>query len=211
MEAILDILKDPDIEIKAAEETHAPLKRKLSQSSKDQQLLSADSERTTKWKTLPRRRSSAKPSYIVQSKPIKMDNSKPAYNPSGPFQFLPNPNSRLVDRRGSLPVNTFGGKLCGSNNSSQLLSRPLNGAQSPHSNPLSSKGRPTTPLSFYNASNPSSRSSSPSHVLPSYSSCRAALTPSSGKISHWKSCEDLDNWTNFFSTAMKILFKIAIF
>ena len=197
MEAILDILQNPecDVKIESVEDTHTDLKRKLSQ-PKDEQALTAkpkNLERTTEWKTLPRRRSSAKPSYIVQSKPIKMDNTKPSYNPTGPFQFLPNPSSRLVDRRGSLPVNAVGGKLCGSSSTSQLVSRPLNSSQSSHNSTSASLERSITPLSFYNTSNPSSRSNSPSHCSPSFLSCRAVVSPSPSKISHWKSCEDLDN------------------
>ena len=196
MEAILDILKNPECEVKieSVEDMHSDLKRKLSE-PKDEDALTAkpkNLERTTDWKTLPRRRSSAKPSYIVQSKPIKMDNTTPSYNPTGPFQFLPNPNSRLVDRRGSLPGNIVGGKLSGSNSTSQLLSRPLNGSQPSHNSTSASMERSTTPLSFYNTSNPSSRSNSPSHCSPSYL-CRAVVSPSPTKISHWKSCEDLDN------------------
>ena len=189
MEAILDILQNPecDIKLQTVEHTKADLTRKLSQ-PKDEHALSPkpkNLERTTEWKTLPRRRSSAKPSYIVQSKPIKMDTTKPSYNPAGPFQFLPNPNSRLTDRRGSLPLNTFGGsKLCGSSSTSQVTSRPLDGSRSSHNTALSSLERSTTPLSFYNASSPTSRSNSPLHCSPS---------PSSSKISQWKSCEDLDN------------------
>ena len=189
MEAILDILQNPDCDIKiqTVEHTKADLKRKLSQ-PKDEHALNPkpkNLERTTEWKTLPRRRSSAKPSYIVQSKPIKKDNTKPSYNPAGPFQFLPNPNSRLTDRRGSLPLNTIGdSKLCGSSSTSQVVSRPLNGSRSSHNTTLSSLERSTTPLSFYNASSPASRSNSPLHCSPS---------PSSSKISQWKSCEDLDN------------------
>ena len=197
MEAILDILQNPECEIKieSVEDTHSDLKRKLSQ-PKDEQALDAkpkNLERTTEWKTLPRRRSSAKPSYIVQSKPIQMDNTKPSYNPTGPFKFLPNPNSRLVDRRGSLPVNAVGGNLSGSSSTSQLVSRPLNGSRSSHNSTSASMERSTTPLSFYNTSNPSSRSNSPSHCSPSFLSCRTIVSPSPSKISHWKSCEDLDN------------------
>ena len=196
MDAILDILQNPDCEVKieSVEDTHSDLKRKLSE-PKDEQALTAkpkNLERTTDWKTLPRRRSSAKPSYIVQSKPIKMDNTKPSYNATGPFQFLPNPNSRLVDRRGSLPLNAVSGKLGASSSTSQLVSRPLNGSRSSHNSTSASLERSTTPLSFYNTSNPSSRSNSPSHYSPSYS-CRAVVSPSPSKISHWKSCEDLDN------------------
>lgn len=196
MEAIFDILHDPACEIKIEETTsaHSKLTRKLSQSKDDESLSDRlkNSERNTEWKTLPRRRSSAKPSYIIQSKPIKMEKTKPAYNPTGPFQFLPNPNnSRLIDRRGSLPVNAIGGKVCGSSSTTQLPSRPLNGSQSPHHITMD---RSTTPLSFYNnTSSPSSRSNSPLHCSPSHSSCRAALSPSPAKISHWKSCEELDN------------------
>ena len=188
MEAILDILQNPECEIKLeTENTHSHLTRKLSQPKDDQMLKPKISERTTEWKTLPRRHST-KPSYIVQSKPIKMDSAKPSYNPSGPFQFLPNPNSRLVDRRGSLPLNAIGSKIHGSSSATQPSSRPLNSSQ------LSStpKERSMTPLSFYTAS-PSSRSNSPSHYSPSYLSSTVALSPSSSKITHWKSCEELDN------------------
>ena len=187
MEAILDILQNPECEIKIeSEDTHHRLTRKLSQPKDEQTLKPKNSERTTEWKTLPRRHST-KPSYIVQSKPIKMDNAKPSYNPTGPFQFLPNPNSRLVDRRGSLPINAVGGKTYGSSSATQLPSSPLGGSQS-SSIP---KERSMTPLSFYTS--PSSRSNSPSHYSPFYSSSTVALSPSSSKISHWKSCEELDN------------------
>lgn len=198
MEAILNILQDPECEIKlesTEDSLHSQLTRKLSQ-PKDEHALTPkpkNLERTTEWKTLPRRRSSAKPSYIVQSKPIKMENTKPSYNPSGPFQFLPNPNSRLVDRRGSLPGNATDSKLCGSSSTSQLLSRPLNGSRSSHNTTVTSTNRSTTPVSLYNASSPSSRSNSPLHYPASYSSYRVASSPTTVKISHWKSCEELDN------------------
>ena len=194
MEAIRDILQTPDCEIKidTTADTHDHLKRKHSE-PKEQELYTRPKnlERTTEWKTLPRRHSSAKPSYIVQSKPINREKTKPSYNPTGPFQFLPNPNSRLVDRRGSLPINAVGGKLYGLSSSSQLSS--FNDSRSSHNSTSSSMERSTTPLSFYNASNPSSRSNSPLHCSSSYTSCRTTLSSPPSKVSHWKSCEELDN------------------
>jgi len=186
MEAQLEIL---DLDISNGNvkpEKHSSLKRKLSQSIEPQ---NKNPERTTEWKTLPRRRSNAKPSYIVQSKPVNTDTRKCSYTPTGPFQFLPNPNSsRLIDRRPSLPVNSSGGKQLGtsSGGTSQLPSRQWNNVSPQHK-----LDRPTTPLSYLNHSNPSSRSNSPLHGACSPISLRTAtLSPS--KISHWKSCEELD-------------------
>ena len=185
MEAQLEIL---DLDISNGNvkpEKHSSLKRKLSQSIEPQ---NKNPERTTEWKTLPRRRSNAKPSYIVQSKPVNTDTRKCSYTPNGPFQFLPNPNSsRLIDRRPSLPVNSSGSKQLGTSSStSQLPSRQWNNVSPQHN-----LDRPTTPLSYLNHSNPSSRSNSPLHGVCSPISLRTAtLSPS--KISHWKSCEELD-------------------
>lgn len=176
-EAQLEIL---DLDIK---EKHTSVRRKLSQSMETQ--TNKNPERTTEWKTLPRRRSHAKPS---QSKPASTDTRKCSYTPSGPFQFLPNPNSsRLIDRRPSLPVNSSGGKQLGASSSpSQLPSRQFGSGSAQHT-----LDRPTTPLSYINRSNPSSRSNSPLHGTCSPIPFRTAtLSPS--KISHWKSCEELD-------------------
>ena len=184
MEAQLQIL-DLDIDDDVKPEKHSSLRRKLSQSTEPQ---NKNPERTTEWKTLPRRRSNAKPSYIVQSKPVNNDTRKCSYTPTGPFQFLPSPNSsRLIDRRPSLPVNSSGGKQLGSSSStSQLPSRQWKNASPQHN-----LDRPATPLSYLNRSNPSSRSNSPLHGARSPVTFRTTtLSPS--KISHWKSCEELD-------------------
>jgi len=180
MEAQLEIL---DLDIgNSKPEKYSSLGRKISESQEK------NPERTTEWKTLPRRRSNAKPSYSVQSKPVNNETRKCSYTPTGPFQFLPNPNSsRLIDRRPSLPVNSSGGKQLGvSSSTSQPPSRQWNNASPQHKLDC-----PTTPLSYLNHSNPSSRSNSPLHGACSPISSRTTtLSPS--KITHWKSCEELD-------------------